>query len=78
MRNQEEIEREISKKPKMLKKKLAFLLGIWYSYTDGKRETKSGRNSMKIFKEYNQNQTYLLPPSLEDFVGAETFCQNNQ
>jgi len=26
---------------------------------------------MKIFKEYNQKQTYLLPPSLEDFVGRE-------
>ena len=54
-----------------MKKKLAFLPGVWYSDTDGKRETKSGRNSIKIFKEYDQKQTYLLPPSLEDFVGPE-------
>jgi transposase len=54
-----------------MKKKLAFLLGVWYSYSDGKRDTKSGRNGMKIFKEYDQNQTYLLPPSLEDFVGQK-------
>ena len=26
---------------------------------------------MKIFKEYDQNQTYLLPPSLEEFVGQK-------
>ena len=26
---------------------------------------------MKIFKEYDQKQTYLLPPSLEEFVGPE-------
>ena len=26
---------------------------------------------MKIFKEYDQEQTYLLPPSLKEFVGPE-------
>ncbi len=26
---------------------------------------------MKIFKEYDQKQTYLLPPSLNEFVGTE-------
>ena len=26
---------------------------------------------MKIFKEYNQKQSYLLPPSLDEFVGPE-------
>lgn len=26
---------------------------------------------MKIFKQYDQKQTYLLPPSLEDFVGSK-------
>jgi len=26
---------------------------------------------MKIFKEHNQEQTFLLPPQLEKFVGSE-------
>ena len=30
-----------------------------------------GGNGMKIFKEYNQKQTFLLPPSVEDFVGPK-------
>ena len=28
-------------------------------------------NGMKIFKDYNQKQTFLLPPSVEEFVNID-------
>ena len=32
---------------------------------------KKVQNFRKIFKDYDQNQSYLLPPSLNEFVGPE-------
>lgn len=36
-----------------------------------KTKEKPRGNAMKIFKEYNQKQTFLLPPSVKDFVGPK-------
>ena len=36
-----------------------------------KTKEKSRGNAMKIFKDYNRKQTFLLPPSVEDFVGPK-------
>ncbi len=38
---------------------------------NAKTEQKFGRNAMKIFKDYNQKQTFLLPPAVDDFVGPK-------
>ena len=44
---------------------------VWYNNINDKNHEISRRNGMKIFKEYDQKQTYLLPPSLDEFVGLE-------
>src|SRR3989338_337290 len=44
---------------------------IWYNNINGENQEIPRRNWMKLFKEYDQNQSYLLPPSLNEFVGPE-------
>jgi len=65
MQNQEQIRR---------KKNLTFSSVLCDNNVSGKNaktEQKPGGNAMKIFKDYNQKQTFLLPPSVEDFVGPK-------
>ncbi len=54
-----------------MQKKLAIPLAFGIINIDGESEKIPRGNEMKLFKEYDQNQSYLLPPSLNEFVGAE-------
>lgn len=44
---------------------------IWYNNINDKNHEIPRRNGIKVFKEYDQNQSYLLPPSLNEEVGPE-------
>lgn len=47
---------------------------VCYNNINGKNaktEEEFRGNAMKIFKEYNQKQTFLLPPAVDDFVGPK-------
>lgn len=56
---------------KKITKKTCHSSIVWYNNINGKNQEIPRRNGMKLFKDYDQNQSYLLPPSLDEFVGPE-------